>query len=234
MTFTQAVDLSRELTTAVARLSEVHERVLVGIDGPDCAGKTTFADHLAAALQSPAVPVPALRTSVDDFSRPREQRYERGELSAQGYYLDSFDYPALRDECLLPFLDGDRSLRTNICGHRADVEQTTSHVPIPARAVLIIDGVFLLRPELRALWTLTVYLRVWPDEILRRAQRRDLERFGSAPEVERRYLERYLPGQALYRRRADPEGLANILVDNERPDTPRLERWGVTGVTFPV
>jgi uridine kinase len=100
--------------------------------------------------------------------------------------------------------------------------------------VLVVDGVFLLRPELRELWTLSVYLRVSPEETLRRAHRRDLELFGSSEEIERRYLGRYLPGQALYRERADPEKLANILVDNERSISPRIERWNVLGATGPA
>jgi uridine kinase len=61
---------------------------LVGVDGPDAAGKTTPADHLADALE-----VPTLRVSIDGFHQPRELRYQRGELSAEGYYHDSFDYP---------------------------------------------------------------------------------------------------------------------------------------------
>ena len=101
---------------------------------------------------------------------------------------------------------------------------------VPTRAVLVVDGVFLLRPELRGLWTLSVYLRVSAQETLRRAQRRDLELFGSAGEVQRRYLQRYLPGQALYRQTSDPEPLAHILVDNEHADTPRIERWTVPDI----
>jgi uridine kinase len=229
MTLTRVVDLSRKLSTAIAELSRRHERVVVGIDGPDCAGKTTVADHLAEALR-----MPTERASVDSFSRPRGQRYERGELSAEGYYLDSFDYPALLNECLLPFLGGESGLRTTAHDHAGDTKEAIdARAGVAARAVLVVDGVFLLRPELRELWTLSVYLRVSPQETLRRAHHRDLALFGSAQEIERRYLGRYLPGQALYRQRADPEAIAHILVDNERTDTPRIQRWSVPAVPVP-
>ncbi|NMM23931.1 MAG: uridine kinase [Phycicoccus sp.] len=178
--------------------------------------------HLAGALRAPA-----LRASVDGFLRPPAQRYRRGELSAQGYYRDGFDHPALRQECLLPFLRGASRLRTAAHDHRPEAEEDSDSTAIPVRAVLLIDGVFLLRPELRDLWTLSVYLRVSPEETLRPAHHRDLELFGSAEQVERRYLARYLPGQALYRQQADPEALAHILVDNEHTDAPRIERWAV-------
>ena len=68
------------------------------------------------------------------------------------------------------------------------------------------------------------------QETLRRAHRRDLEPFGTAGEIERRYLRRYLPGQVLYRRTSDPEALAHILVDNQRTDSPRIERWSLPGI----
>lgn len=228
------MSLPEQLAAAVTGLSRLHGRVLVGIDGPDGAGKTTLADRLAdalrpapreSALQFPALQVPALRVSVDGFNRPRAQRYERGELSPEGYYLDSFDYQRLREQCLLPFLRGDSTLRRPAYDQRGDAGEGIDAVAVPDRAVLVVDGVFLLRPELRELWTLSVYLRVSAQETLRRAHRRDLDLFGSAEEVERRYLGRYLPGQALYRQRSDPEALAHILVDNEQADAPRVERW---------
>jgi uridine kinase len=216
----------------------------VGIDGPDCAGKTTLADRLADALRvtTPQTPtmevstieVATLQASADGFNRPRAQRYQRGELSPQGYYLDGFDYPALQDRCLMPFLRGEARVRTTTYDHRSDARQNADAMAVPARAVLVLDGVFLLRPELRELWTLSVYLRVSAQETLRRAHRRDRELFGSAEEIERRYLGRYLPGQALYRADADPESHAHILLDNEEPGEPTIERWTVPGVTDPV
>jgi uridine kinase len=51
------------------------------VDGIDCAGKSTFADQLGELLG-------ASRLSIDDFLRPRDERYARGELSGEGYYRD--------------------------------------------------------------------------------------------------------------------------------------------------
>ena len=183
--------LVARLSAAVADLQDTHARVLIGIDGPDAAGKTTLADRFAAVH-----PGPVRRVSADDFVRPRAERYRRGELSPEGYYRDLFDLPALTAAC-----DG-------------------------GAATVVVDGVFLLRPELRDLWTFSVYLRVSESETLRRALVRDVAEFGSAGEVERRYRTRYLPGQALYRRDADPEGRADVLVDNEDVAAPTLLRWG--------
>jgi uridine kinase len=186
------MDLVARLADAVVDLRPRHDRRLVGIDGPDAAGKTALADRLAADL-----PGPVLRVSVDDFVNPREERYRRGELSPVGFYRDLIDVAAFVDACM--------------AGNGATG---------------LAEGIFLLRPELRDLWTLSVYLRVSEEESLRRALERDVGLFGSAEEVERRYRARYLPGQALYRGDADPERRADVLVDNEDVAVPIVLRWG--------
>jgi uridine kinase len=65
-----------------------------------------------AARLTDALPVKTLHACVDGFNRPRAQRYQRGELSPEGYYLDSFDYQTLRHECLISYLSwADRQRR---------------------------------------------------------------------------------------------------------------------------
>jgi len=227
-----ADELVAGLAVEVTALAAVRSRVLVGVDGPDAAGKTTLADRLAAALGTrnvgsvkDATGAPAvIRASVDRFHRPRAERYRRGEASPEGYYRDSFDLPALLDRCLRPFRAGAARIRAACFDHRDDEEVSASTVDVPVRAVLVVDGVFLLRPELRDQWDLSVYLTVPEHAILRRAVARDSALFGSVAETERRYRERYLPGQALYRAEADPEAAAHLVVDNTDPAAPVVLR----------
>jgi len=97
-----------------------------------------------------------------------------------------------------------------------------------------VDGVFLLRPELRDAWDLRVFVCVTPEESLRRAPVRDLELFGSPEDVQRRYLTRYLPGHQLYLDEARPFEAADFVVDNDAPDAPRLVSPGHVLGTVPV
>ena len=69
-------------------------RVVVAVDGRDGAGKTTFADGLAAAFAEDGSAV--FRASIDDFHRPRDERYARGRTSPEGFYRDSYDYATFR------------------------------------------------------------------------------------------------------------------------------------------
>ena len=90
--------------------------------------------------------------------------------------------------------------------------------------MLLLDGVFLLRPELIDHWDLTVFVSAAFDQTLDRARIRDLVLLGSAAEVERRFRTRYIPAQELYFAEARPADHADITVHN---DDPRLPTWEV-------
>jgi uridine kinase len=91
--------------------------------------------------------------------------------------------------------------------------------------VLLFDGMFLLRAELRDCWDLRVFVDVRPDEALRRALVRDAELLGGAAEVRERYRRRYLPRQRIYRAAASPESTADVVIDNTDPARPRVLTW---------
>ena len=212
--------------TLVERLSEVIERlsptsrVIVAIDGPDAAGKTTLAD--AIALQTTR---PTLRASIDDWHNPRQIRLGRGADSPLGYYMDSFDYCALTSRLLLPFREGAGIVQSACFDFRLDAPaELEAQVPSPDTALLL-DGVFLLRPELRPYWDLSVYLHVSESVSLRRAIARDAGHLGGEQQTRRRYEQRYLPGQALYRAAAAPADEADVVVDNSDPLRPQVLRW---------
>ena len=120
------------------------------MDGVDGAGKTVFADELADVLRQRGVTV--LRASVDGFHHPAQLRYRRGRHSPEGYFLDSYDYPALRRLLLDPLgPQGDRRIVRRIY----DVHAEQPVAPVVESAtdaqVLVIDGIFLHRPGLRGL-----------------------------------------------------------------------------------
>jgi uridine kinase len=181
----------------------------VAVDGIDCAGKTTFADALAAALASSGRPV--IRACVDDFLRPKALRYRRGGLSAEGYYRDSFDRTALRRALLDPLgPGGDRRYRAAVFDAAEDRPLSLPPETAPEDAVLLVDGVFLQHPDLRGAWDLVIWMDVSFDEALRRARRRDAARFGA--DVAERYTTRYLPGQAIYLSECRPAETADLVV----------------------
>lgn len=195
----------------------------VAIDGRDAAGKTTFADALVAPLETRGAVV--VRAGVDDFERPRAERYARGRFSAKGYYKDSFDYDALCRLLLDPLRSGASPalVRTKAFDLAADRPVSARPVAVPLRGIVIVDGVFLQRPELADRWDLAIYLEVSEEEATRRA----LARAGGDSDALRRLQDsRYMAAHRLYRDEADPAASAGLVIDNEDIRNPILVHAG--------
>ena len=194
----------------------------VAVDGPPAAGKTTLADELALLLRARGREV--IRASTESFHLPREQRYRRGEFSPEANYHDSFDYGTLRRVLLDPLgPDGDRRYQPAVYDLDTDTAVSPPVTTASADAVLLLDGVFLLRPELAGRWDLSIFVSAAFEQVLERARLRDLARLGSAAEVERRFRTRYIPAQQLYFATASPADHADIVVHNDEPGRPAWE-----------
>lgn len=219
---TDRATLVGALVRAIARLNP-GQLLRVALDGPDTAGKTTLADELAEPLRAHR---PVIRAGIDGFHRPRAERVRRGSLSPEAFFHDSFDYDALRSVLLAPLGPGGSGrYRTAVFDHRRDLPVAAAPRLAPRGAVLLFDGIFLLRPELREQWDLSIFVDVEEAEVLRRAVARDADLMGGPEIVRERYLHRYIPGQRLYRTSAAPVDTADIVIDNNRPTEPHVSRW---------
>ena len=193
------------------------------VDGADGAGKTTFAGELAPLIARRGRPV--VRVSADGFHRPRAERYRLGELSPEGYYRHAFDLEALIRHVLQPLgPGGSLTYRRASFDLDADAPARDPVQVASPRAVLLVDGVFLLRPELRPHWEFAIFLEANASELLRRALARDVERFGSTEHVRERYERRYLPAHRLYEAEVQPRRVADVVIENSDPDAPLVTR----------
>lgn len=206
------------LAQVAARVPErAQDGVRVGIDGVDGAGKTVFADHLAAILSAAGRSV--VRVSADDFHQPRAVRHWRGRGSPEGFWWDSYDYAALRQRVLDPF--GPRgSRRYQAACHDLTTDQQLDP-PVESAApgaVLVVDGLFLHRDELADVWDLSVFLHVPFAVSVARMAGRD----GSHPDPAHPSLARYVEGQQLYFQACRPWERADLVVDATDLDAPTL------------
>ncbi len=214
------VQLRQALAEHILAVERPHP-VRVALDGVDAAGKTTLADELVEPLAARGRPL--IRASVDGFHHPRAHRYQRGPDSPEGYYHDSFDYRALRAELLDPLgPGGDCRYRPALFDWRVDAPLAPLPQVAPPDAVLLFDGVFLLRPELDDCWDWRIFLQVDFSVSVERAVRRDQAHLGSAEAARARYQVRYVPGQRLYLEAVRPQERADVVVDNNDPARPRL------------
>jgi uridine kinase len=214
-------ELLSRLAEAVGSVTIAHP-TRVAIDGPPAAGKTTLGDELAVVLRTEGREV--IRVSIESFLLPRSQRYRRGEYSAEGCYYDSFDFDALHRVLLDPLgPGGDRRFQQAVYDRPTETALSLPVTTAPADAVLLFDGVFLLRPELVDRWDLRIFVSAAFEETLDRARTRDLTLFGSAAEVERRHRERYRPSQQFYFDTVRPTDHADIIVHNDLTQQPAWE-----------
>jgi uridine kinase len=200
---------------------QLQHPVRVAIDGVDAAGKTTLADELAALLIQHGRPV--IRASIDGFHRPRADRHRQGATSPEGYYADSFDYDALRNVLLGPLgPHGGRRFRRAVFDYCADAPSVPEEELASEDALLLFDGVFLLRPEINDQWDYRIFVDTPFAVTIERAILRDRDQFGSAEATRARYEERYIPGQQIYLKSVDPLHRAQAIVHNEDPEHPAL------------
>jgi uridine kinase len=89
--------------------------------------------------------------------------------------------------------------------------------------VLVFDGVLLMRPELTHQWDLRIFVSTALEKLVERAVIREGP-LSSPAEVERRWGKRYIPAQQLYLATARPTEHADIIVHNDEPQEPSLER----------
>jgi uridine kinase len=214
-------ELLDRLAGAIESVTTAHP-LRVAVDGPPAAGKTTLADELALVLRNRGREV--IRSSIESFLLPRAQRYRRGEDSPEGCYHDSFDFDALHRVLLDPLgRDGDRRFQQAVYDRDTDTALSPRVTTAVADAVLLFDGVFLLRPELIDRWDLRIFVSAAFAETLARARIRDLASLGSAAGVEQRFRNRYLPSQQHYFDTVRPTDLADIVVHNDEPEQPGWE-----------
>lgn len=216
-------DLIKRIAQAIVQ-TQKNSPTLVGIDGVDGSGKTTFAKELVEELQKSGRQI--IFVSIDHFHNPENVRYARGRDSAEGYYRDSFNNDAIKAVLLDPLKSGDRHYKTGVFDYATDTELDLPEQVADEDAIVIMEGIFLLRPELVEYWDLKVLLDVDFETTLERVQARkkDQEHLGDAAAIVQKYKDRYIPGQQLYFEEAQPRQQADFVIDNRDFENPEISK----------
>ncbi|WP_432536429.1 nucleoside/nucleotide kinase family protein [Kineococcus arenarius] len=194
--------------------------VRIGIDGVDGAGKSVLAAELTTALRARGRTV--VHASIDGFHHPRALRHARGPRDPEGFYRDSYNLAAFQEQLLAPFAPGGYGRhRTHVFDARTDTANIAEQQQAALGTILVVDGIFLRRPELRGRWTWSLWLQVDRATTLQRCVARD----GSgSPDPADASNRRYVEGQQLYVREAAPQQRATHVIDNNDLTRPILLR----------
>jgi uridine kinase len=190
-------------------------RVAIAVDGVPGSGTGEFADGLAAVFAEAGTAT--ARASMEDFHRPRAERHQGDADQAREYYERSFDYRTLRRVLIDPFrMAGSAGFQTDAFDVRRDAPTVSSWRTGPADLVLVVDGVFLNRPELSGTWNYSVYL----DVPLVQAYARLAETAGRDPDPDAASNSRYVGAFQRYESEVQPALKASAVIDNREPEHP--------------
>jgi uridine kinase len=211
----------RALGTSVTALKLGHP-TRVAIEGRSAAGKSTLSDELAEAIESQGRI--AIRASIDDFHRPgHKYRSQRRDWTPESYYAEGYDYQAFRDLLLQPLgPGGDRRFRAALFDSFHDVAFPEHWEIADSQSIALIDGAFLLRPELADHWDYVIWLDIDFETMIARARKRDSAWVGSEEVVAERYRHHWIPTHERYERLESPRERADVIVDNRDLERPRL------------
>jgi uridine kinase len=196
----------------------------VGIDGRSGAGKTTIADELADVLGGEGRL--CVRASIDDFHPPGyKHRAIAGDFTPADYLREGYDYDAFRRSVLEPLGPrGDRRCRLKLWNPHDDQPFRDEWVNATEDAILLVDGVFLLLPSIRAHWDFAIWMDVDWETMLIRAEKRDVAWVGSGALVRERYTTGWIPRHRFYEETIGPRELVDVVVDNNDVDHPFIVR----------
>lgn len=195
-------------------------RIRVAIDGPTAGGKTSFGHELASVLCDDGRDV--FRASLDDFKRPWADRHLYDRFTGEGYYRNAYDHEAVRRLLLEPASpDGDGLVALCSIDPITQIRHDGTTVHMPVNGVLIVDGLFTLRPELASSWEYRVWLDVGVQLSVERGVARDAEREGREAAA-RLHRDRYGAALELYLAEAKPMEQADVIIDHTDFAKPRV------------
>ena len=186
------------------------KNLIVGISGIDGSGKSTLADELVRRLTEQGVT--ATSVHLDDFLNPKTIRHENTDQIG-GYFDDNFDYDSLINSIIGPARAHSRVQSQHPVLDLETDQVSTRDFMFDGPGVLVVEGVFLFRQELRGYFHLKVWLDIGFDDALARILTRSRDRrYGDADAIRSRYENRFFPAQRFHLDRDAPAEAADIVI----------------------
>ena len=192
-----------ERTFRISQISNVIQAIeatatrLVLVDGLGGAGKSILAGALATELGAPVV-------QGDDFFRPSAERQHSGGVPDS--VGERLDWRRLERQVLDPLSQGEHARY-----QRYDwaEDRLADWVTVPGRGTVLVEGVYLLRNELRRYASVSIWVQT-PREV---RLARGIERDGEA--ARSRWVDEWMPAEDAYMSDMRPDAAAMLVVDGQ-------------------
>ncbi|WP_127530109.1 kinase [Paenibacillus kobensis] len=170
------VDYDKVIDTVLNRY--VNNRLILGIDGLSRSGKTTFVTELRNRLIQYQKPICIFH--IDDHIVERKNRYDTEFEQWYEYYNLQWDVELLRNQL---FSKLNHAVVVELPFYNSVLDKLEiKTVTIPINCILIVEGVFLQRPEWRDFFDYIVYLDCPRDKRFEResaSAKENIEKFRS-------------------------------------------------------
>ncbi|MDP4146698.1 MAG: uridine kinase [Bacillota bacterium] len=191
---------------------DISNRVyIIGVDGLGGAGKSTLVNSLKLQLQNENYYSYVLH--IDDFIHPKRIRYDLSKEEWYCYYDVQWRYDYLVKEILSPIKNGEIIDKQIERYNKEDDGYFTEGVHLVHGSVLILEGIFLQRKELKAYLDFTIYIDVPQEVRLNRVLARD-GYMGGPEDIKCKYEKRYFPAEERYILEYSPIENADFVLKN--------------------
>lgn len=164
-----------DLLKKIKKLTREKNRIIIGIDGPAAAGKSTLAYKLAEQFDG-------IIFHMDDYFLTDELRTEE-RLGTPG---GNVDYARMHKEIFMNLSNKKIEYNKYNCSTKKFEEEIED-----MKDVIIIEGVYSMRPEFMRYYDLSVYVDVDKAEQLHRLEKRNAKLMN-------RFLNEWLPMEEKY------------------------------------
>ena len=189
-------DAVRAVCAALNERRASRGRVFAGIDGAGGAGKSTLADGVRDALLGDASII-----RCDDFYRPLvDAKY--ASLTPEEAYENYFDWHRLRDGALMPLRSGKPARYQR---YDWSLDQLAEWIETEPREIVLVEGVYATRPELRRLLDLAIFVETPRAERMRRMRARGQDSDS--------WIARWMVAEDWYLKNIDPASAADLVLD---------------------
>jgi len=195
--------------------------IKIGIDGVTASGKSTFSTKLKSSLEATGRAVRII--SLDHFHNVREIRYREGRSSPEGYFRNAYNIEGIIKNVLEPLMDNEVfKYKEKIHDVESDKVLNSPWNTIGLETIILVEGSFSLRKELRSYFDCKIYLDVDLKTSENRGSLRDASLFGTEKEARRLIKERYHEAHKIHLQENEPSKHCNFLINNENPEHPKI------------
>lgn len=197
---------------------ERNKPIIIGINGVDTSGKTTFASYFETFLKWKGHKTQLIH--LDDFHNELKIR-KAMENEIDSYIANAFNLEVLTNTILEPASKNETvNCQLNLLDLDSDKFTNKKHFAIDQETIILIEGVLLFRPPIDKYLDIRIFIDISFEEVLKRAEERDVPKYGvSFLDI---YKGKYIPVQQKYISTWKPKENSDIVINNNDVFHPHL------------